>query len=153
MTSQRHRLALSYAIAFACSVLIPSKPAAADDIGTLQCPSVMEVTVAKNKYSAWHIYSNKPLRLTGANIQYAQDNEEAWLDPVETKELNDDNLSVASTFALARHQAGNDLSLVCHYGVHAQLSRNIPKHMRECKLLQHRRFDELREAEFEVSCK
>lgn len=64
----------------------------------LQCPSVLSTQVEEEKYTGWEIYCNNPLRLTGADIAYAEGNLDATLDPNETKRLNDDHLSTLSVY-------------------------------------------------------
>ena len=121
---------------------------------TLECPNVMAHIVDKKKHPGWSIYSNMPVRLTGASIAYVVDGHlEATLEPDETNRLNDENLSTAQVFQLARHRDAKDLSLPCHYGVHAQLSKAIPATTRECSIVHHERFDETKQGEFEAFCK
>lgn len=116
----------------------------------LNCPPVMVTQVDKAAHVGWLVYSNQPLRLTGSDIEYAVDGHlEATLDPDGEKQLNDDQLSVSSIFRIANHRSKGPFSLVCRYGVHAQLSRTIPRHIKECIVIRHGRFAEV---EFEVSC-
>lgn len=119
---------------------------------TLECPHVLATNVVAEKHSGWLIYSNDPLRLTGANIEFYANNEDAILDPDKTTHLGDENLSVVQTFRLAEHRDIKKPSLVCHYGVHAQLSRELPLGTVECKVVQHQRFGP-NEFEFEASCR
>lgn len=119
----------------------------------LECPNVMAHTVDRTQHPGWTIYSNMPVRLTGADIEYFVDEHyEATFEPDESNRLNDDNLSTAKVFDLTKHREAKDLSLVCHYGVHAQLSRAIPKNIRECTIVHRGRFDETKEGEFRVFC-
>lgn len=135
------------------AIMAQAKTLAAETI--LECPIVMEHTVDKTKYAGWLIYSNMPVRLTGADIQYIVDQQyEATLEPDQVNRWNDDNLSTAQVFQLTKHKDTKDLSLVCHYGVHAQLSRLIPTKIRECTIVHHGRFKETEvEGEFKVFCK
>ncbi len=119
----------------------------------LECPPVLATKVLAEKHRGWSIYSNKPLRLTGADIAFAVENEDATLDPDETKHLDDENLSIVSIFLLAKHREVKKPSLVCHYGVHAQLSRALLPNVVECTVVQRQRFNDLKEFEFEASCK
>jgi hypothetical protein len=119
----------------------------------LECPNVMAHTVDRKQHSGWSIYSNMPVRLTGADIQYVVDEHlEAALEPDQIKYLNDENLSTAKVFQFMRHLGLEGLSLVCHYGVHAQLTKAIPASVRKCTIVHHGRFDETREGEFKVFC-
>jgi hypothetical protein len=119
----------------------------------LDCPTVMAHTVDKTKHPGWSIYSNMPVRLTGADIAYVVDRHyEATLEPDQTDYWNDDNLSTAQVFQLTKHKGANDLSLVCHYGVHAQLSKAIPAKTRVCTIVHRRRFDETKEGEYSAYC-
>ena len=120
----------------------------------LECPEVMVHSVDRSKHPGWEIYSNSPLRLTGADIAFVVDDHlDATLDPDETKRLNDDNLSTAQFFHLAKHRNNRPFSLVCHYGMHAQLSKAIPRNLLECSVVHHERFHDAKEGEFEVFCK
>lgn len=118
----------------------------------LECPPILASTVSAEKYPGWFIYSNDPLRLTGADIAYVSDNEDATLDPDTTRHLDDTNLSVVTVFRLSEHPEAKNPMLVCHYGTHAELSRAIPPGATACSIIQHRQFDELKEAEFIASC-
>ncbi|HXH86580.1 MAG TPA: STY0301 family protein [Nitrospira sp.] len=118
----------------------------------LQCPPVLATTVVAKKYRDWSIYSNDPLRLTGADVAYVVDHEDALLDPDETRQLNDGDLSEVQIFRLTQHRDVKEPELVCHYGVHAQLSRDVPRAAVECKVVHHGRFGP-EESEFEASCR
>ena len=148
------RAALSSRIALLLASLVLAPPAsmAAKVSVALKCPSVLATSVLAQKHRGWSIYSNDPLRLTGADIAIAVENEEGWLDPDETKHLSDENLSVVHTFRLAKHRDIKNPSLVCHYGVHAELSRELPRGAVECEVVQHQRFGP-KEFEFEASCR
>jgi len=125
---------------------------ASEDV--LKCPNVMAHTVDRRKHPGWTVYSNMPVRLTGADITYVVDQHyEATLAPDQTNRLNDGNLSIEQVFQLTKHRDTKDLSLLCHYGVHAQLIKAIPGNMRECSVVHHGRFDETKEGEFEASCR
>ena len=123
------------------------------DRTALACPSSFSVAVNKELYTGWFVYSNNPLRLTGADITYSEDHEEAMLDPNDTLRLDDDRLSTVSTFRLPKTWSAIDFNLVCHYGVHAQLSRKIPHSLYECQVIQHGRFNDRTEFEFQAICK
>lgn len=134
--------------------VIPAAPASAAASGSvaLECPPVLATSVVAEKYRGWSIYSNDPLRLTGADIEFAVDHEEGLLDPDEIKHLGDANLSVVRIFRLAEHRDVRNPSLVCHHGVHAQLSRELPHGAVECTVVQHERFGP-EEFEFEARCR
>lgn len=120
----------------------------------LECPNIMAHTVDKNKHPGWSIYSNMPVRLTGADIAYVVDQHyEATLEPDQMDRWNDNNLSTAQVFQLTKHRDAKDLSLVCHYGVHAQLTKAIPGNIRECTVVHRERFDDPKEGEFKAFCK
>ena len=120
----------------------------------LECPNIMAHAVEENKHPGWSVYSNMPVRLTGADIAYLVDQHyEATLEPDHTDRWNDDNLSTAQVFQLTKHRDAKDLSLVCHYGVYAQLTKAIPGSIRECTVVHHGRFDGTKEGEFRVFCK
>lgn len=119
---------------------------------SLACPQVMAHAPIKEQHPGWLVYSNDPLRLSGADIAYVVDSHlEATLEPDAVTALNDANLSTASVFRLGKHRGKGPFSLVCHYGVHAQLSRVIPKGVNECTLVRHGRFDD-QDGEFGMSC-
>lgn len=118
----------------------------------LECPPILATSVIAEKYRGWLVYSNDPLRLSGADILYVVDHEEGALDPDEVSQLDDEDLSVVHTFRLVEHRDIARPALVCHYGVHAQLSRELPPGAVECKVVQHRRYGP-REFEFEASCR
>jgi hypothetical protein len=117
----------------------------------IECPSVLATTVVARKYKGWFIYSNDPLRLTGADIAYLVDHEDATLDPDETRELKDESESVVQIFRLKQHREAEKPELVCHYGIHAQLSRTIPPRAVECEVI-HYRIPRQEEIDFEASC-
>jgi len=118
----------------------------------LSCPSVLATQVVTEKHPDWLVYSNDPLRLTGADIAVSGEHDQGWLEPDETKQMPDENLSLVSIFRLAEHRDIERPSLVCHYGVHAQLSRALPSGTTECKVTKHRRFGP-NEYQFEASCR
>lgn len=121
------------------------------DKSVLECPQVMAHVPVKSKYPGWFVYSNKPLRLSGADIRFIGDSHlEGTLDPDRVERLNDRDLSIASVFDLLKHRDEKPFSLDCHYGVHAQLSREISDELIECTVIRHVRFGE--EGEFKVSC-
>lgn len=118
----------------------------------LECPSVMAHLPVKENYPGWAVYSNKPLRLTGADIEFVVESHlEATLDPDRTTRLNDADLSTVSVFNLLKHRSDKPFTLVCHYGVHAQLSRSIPASFTECTIIQHGRITD-DNGEFKVIC-
>jgi hypothetical protein len=121
----------------------------------LRCPSSLSVVVNSDLYKGWGVYSNNPLRLTGADISFfdAVTNEEATLDPNETVRLNDRLWSTVSTFLLPRKQGGAVFHLLCNYGEHALLNREIPSSLSECHVTRHGRFNDSTEFEFEAGCK
>ena len=128
-----------------------SSVALAKQPDALVCPAVMASRIDKSAHSDWAIYSNSPLRLSGADIQFVVDGHlEATLDADEDIRLNDDALSKASIYRLSVHRDAQPFTLVCHYGVHAQLSRNLPRSAQECKVIKHGRFTKI---EFEASCR
>jgi hypothetical protein len=124
---------------------------------TRQAPALparqfLRLTFAPTSIRDWSLYSNDPLRLTGADIAYVSD-EDSTLDPDETKQPDDRNLSVIALFHLRRHPGLKNASLVCHYDEHAQLSRALPPGITECAVTRHRQFDENTESEFEAICR
>lgn len=143
---------LRIALLAAFNVFAPLSAAHAQASGALECPPVLATKVLAEKHPGWSIYDNDPLRLTGADIEYAINNEDATLNPDEVRELNDANLSVVQVFRLKAHRRAKDPSLVCHYGVHAQLSRAIPQQIAECRVVQRRQFGP-EQTEFEASCR
>ena len=142
---------LKSALLLAGFVLAPAASVAAKAGAALECPPVLVTKVLAERHRGWSIYSNDPLRLTGADIAYVS-NEDATLDPDETAHLSDENLSVVQVFRLAKHPEAKNPWLVCHYGVHAELSRNLPRGAVECKVIQHQQM-RTTEAEFEASCR
>lgn len=139
---------ISFCIALGTQVSI-----AGETRSILACPGVFKTRVVESEHTQWNIYSNNPLRLTGAHILYFCDNEECTLDPDETRRLTDDQLSTVQVFRLADHPEAKHPVLVCEYGVHAQLSREIPAHQSQCSVTQHGRFYDAVDFEFEVVCK
>ena len=127
------------------------RSAHADVKPKLECPPVLATKILADKHPGWSVYANDPLRLTGADILYAVDNEDATLNPDEVKELSDANLSVVQIFRLRSHGHLEDPWFVCHYGVDAQLSRKLPRHATECRIVQRRQFGP-EQSEFEASC-
>lgn len=119
----------------------------------LECPQIMAHTPVKEKYPGWTVYSNDPVRLTGADITFVtRDQEDGSLDPDQVVHLNDSNLSVVSVFRLLKHHSKAPFSLVCHYGVHAELIKAIPYRVKECAVVHHMEYG-AGEGEFTVSCK
>jgi hypothetical protein len=105
------------------------------------------------EHPGWAIYSNKPLRLSGADFGYTVDTHlESTLDPDRVDRLNDENLSTASVFQLAKHRRQSPFKLFCQYGIHAMLTRTIPKDVAECLVVHHGRFGP-EEGEFKVLCR
>lgn len=139
-------VAFSMALAAQTSMAVESP-------STLVCPGVFKTKVVESEHKGWNVYSNNPLRLTGADISYFCDNEECTLNPDETRHLNDDRLSTTQIFRLADHREAWKPILVCEYGVHAMLSREIPAHLTLCTVTHHARFDETKEFEFEAVCR
>jgi hypothetical protein len=140
-------------IAAMLCLILPSPPSfAAKVAAAVECPAVLATRVLAEKYRGWSIYSNDPLRLTGADVYYVADHEDATLDPDATEELGDENLSVVQIFRIREHPEAKSPWLDCHYGVHAQLSRRLPRGAMECKVVHHRRVGE-QEIEFEASCR
>ena len=147
------RLAAVVAVAVGCALLLDTATASAGAAtASLACPPVLAVDVRADKHPGWSLYSNDPLRLTGADIAFVSD-EDSILDPDETKQPDDRDLSVIALFHLRRHPELKDASLVCHYGEHAQLSRALPPGITECAVTRHRQFDEKTEAEFAAMCR
>lgn len=126
---------------------------AAESRSLLECPGVLKTKVVGSEYNGWNIYSNNPSRLTGADISYSCENEECTLDPDETMRLNDDHWSTAQIFRLADHHEAKNPVLICEYGVHAELRREISVHLTQCTITRHARFNDAKEFEFEVVCK
>jgi len=152
--SERRRAGLPSRIALLLAsflVAAPVSPATKGSIA-LECPPVLATSVVAEKYRGWFVYSNDPLRLTGADIAFFVDHEDGWLDPDEISHLNDEDLSVVHTFRLVEHRDIEHPMLVCHYGVHAQLSRALPPGAVECTVVQHQRFGP-EEFEFEALCR
>lgn len=139
-------VAFSMALAAQTSMAVESP-------STLACPGVFKTKVVESEYNGWKVYSNNPLRLTGVDISYFCDNEECTLNPDETKRLNDEHLSTAQIFRLADHHEAKNPVLVCEYGVHAELTREIPVHLAVCTVTHHARFNDAKEFEFEGVCK
>jgi hypothetical protein len=124
-----------------------------EELASLECPPIMAHEPLKEQHPGWFVYSNRPLRLSGADIAYVVDSHyEATLEPDRVNQLNDDSLSTSSVFQLAKHRSRKPFSLVCHYGVHAQLSRTIPEGIVECIVVHHGRFGD-EQGEFKVSCR
>lgn len=144
--------ALRISFVAAANMFPPISSAHAQASSALECPPVLATKVLAEKHPGWSIYDNDPLRLTGADIEYAVDNEDATLNPDEVRELNDANLSIVQVFRLKAHRRAKHPSLVCHYGVHAQLSRTIPQQAAECTVIQRRQFGP-EQFEFEASCR
>jgi hypothetical protein len=140
-------------VVFAVWILTPHVGFTGNLAPVLECPDALAIKISTEKYPGWFIYSNNPLRLTGADIAYISSNEDATLDPDEVKDLNDEDLSVVSVFRLSEHKSAKNPELVCYYGVHAQLSRRIPPVATECSVLEHRRFDEINVPQFVASCR
>jgi hypothetical protein len=149
-----HRTAppLRTALLLASFVLTPAASRAAEVSVALECPPVLATRVLAEEHRGWSIYSNDPLRLTGADIAYVVNNEGATLNPDATRYLSDENLSEVQIFRLAVHPEVTKPWLVCHYGVHAELSRELPRGAVECKIVQHQRFGP-QQFEFEASCR
>lgn len=128
---------------------------AAKSIVVLECPYVMATTVSAEKHRGWSVYSNNPLRLTGADIAFISpnSNEDATLDPDEVKHLNDEDMTDVSVFRLVKHSEAKRPSLICHYGIHAQLSRSIPAHSTECLVIHHQSYGDIDKPEYLVQCK
>jgi hypothetical protein len=135
-----------------CFVAAAPALAAGGAGASIACPQVMATRVLAGKYRGWEVYSNDPLRLTGADVEYDVGHEEALLDPDETRDLNDPGLSVAQIFRLKEHAEAKDPWLICHYGEHAQLSREIPRGAVQCEVVHHRSLGQ-DEIEFEASCR
>ena len=153
MQRSRHTLdECLLALAAAGFLCGPQAPLAAQSAPVLECPPILATRISIEKYRGWSLYSNNPLRLTGADIAYVSDNEDATLDPDSTRNLDDQNLSVVSVFRLSEHREARNPELVCYYGIHAQLSRAIPPGATRCSVIHHRQFDELKESEFVASC-
>ena len=147
--SRMHRLLRGLARVCAAALACSTGLAHAD---SLRCPGSLSVSVNEKAYPGWEVYSNDPLRLTGADVSYLAGNEEATLDPQQPVRLNDDRLSTVSVYDLRKAGGRHELYLDCHYGIHAQLSRAIPPSMTECRVVHHGAFDDTREFEFEVGC-
>jgi hypothetical protein len=130
-----------------------SQSAGPAENGKISCPAVMAHAPLKDEHRGWNVYSNKPLRLSGADLAYTVDSHlEATLDPDRVDRLNDELWSTASVFQMTKHRRKGPFMLVCHYGVHAQLSRAVPKQVAECVVVRHGRFGP-EEGEFEVVCR
>lgn len=132
------------------AVILPASVSNAAD--ALKCPGSLSTSVNQGAYAGWRVYSNNPLRLTGADISYVDGGVEATLDPDRRLPLNDEKLSSAGIYNLRSAGRRHVLYLDCHYGEHAQLSRVIPKSMSECRVVHHGRFDDAQDFEFEVTC-
>ena len=145
-------LAPTTLLSLATFILASPSAKATESAIEISCPPVLATRVIAQRHRGWLIYSNNPLRLTAANIAFDGEHDGGWLEPDETKHLSDENLSVVSSFRLAEHRDLARPSLVCHYGVHAQLSRNLPSGATECKVIKHLRFG-ANEYEFEASCR
>ena len=118
----------------------------------IACPQVLKTVVDKPLYKDWSIYSNDPLHLTEAWVMensIPPSHLEGMLDPDSAIELNDDQLSVQSTYRLP-HARDRQFWLQCQYGVHAQLTKALPKTIAQCVFLQHRRIYDW--IEFEAAC-
>jgi hypothetical protein len=144
------RFVISCMLISFCSADAHSVAASVEKI-TLACPPVMAHLPVKEDYPGWAVYSNKPLRLTGADIEFVVESHlEATLDPDRTTRLNDADLSTVSVFNLLKHRSDKPFTLACHYGDHAQLSRSIPDSFTECTIVQHGRITD--DGEFKVFC-
>jgi hypothetical protein len=144
-------IALRLALILASSGLPLSATVGKDEV-LFACPSVLATTVDAGKYSGWSIFSNDPLRLTGVDIELAEGDDDAPLEPDETKYLNDEDGSVVQIFRLTRRRTNKQYQLVCHYGEHAQLSRALPASAVECSVVQRQQLVST-EYEFGASCK
>jgi hypothetical protein len=122
-----------------------SLPVFAGGVGgpILECPQVMVHRADPAAHPGWAIYSNDPLRLSGADVMYVVDSHlEATLDADEVRRLNDESQTEISVFHVSAHRRQGPFTLVCQYGDHAQLAREIPKQARECTVLRRQFFAE-----------
>lgn len=117
----------------------------------LECPKVMVHRPDPAAHPGWAIYSNEPLRLSGADLMYSADSHlESTLDPDEVRALNDEKQSELSIFRISKHRAEAPFTLICQYGVHAQLARQLPRQVKECTVVRRKSFAE--EGEVDVKC-
>jgi hypothetical protein len=146
-------LRMALIVLSAASTAAMSQTAGSAANGPIACPAVMAHVPSKDEHRGWNVYSNKPLRLSGADLAYTVDSHlEATLDPDRVDRRNDELWSTASVFQLTKHRRKGPFMLVCHYGVHARLSRAVPKQLAECVVLRHGRFGP-DEGEFEAACR
>lgn len=126
---------------------------AAADAGTpvLACPTVMVHRADPDAHPGWTIYSNDPLRLSGADFLFVVDGHlEATLDPDEVRVLHDENQTEIRVFRVARHRRKGPFTLLCEYGEHAQLIRPLPTQIEECTVVRRQAFGD--EGAVEVRC-
>lgn len=117
----------------------------------LECPKVMAHRPEPTAHTGWTIYSNDPLRLSGADLMYIVDSHlEATLNPDEVRALNDENQSELSVFRIFKHRAQAPFTLICQYGDHAHLARRLPAQVKECTVVRRKSFAE--EGEVDVKC-
>lgn len=117
----------------------------------VECPKVMVHRADAGAHPGWVIYSNEPLRLSGADFMYIVDSHlEATLDPDEVRRLNDESQTEVSVFRVTKHRREGPFTLLCEYGDHAQLIRSIPKQVKECTVVRRKSFGE--EGAVEVKC-
>ena len=127
-------------------------PAAASAKTKLECPQVMVHRADPTAHPGWKIYSNEPLRLSGADLMYVVDSHlEATLDPDSVKTLSDANQSELSVFHVAKYRGRGPFTLICHYGDHAQLARPLTKEVEECTVVRRKVFSF--EGEVDVKCR
>ena len=132
-------------------IIVASTLAAAPK--NLECPAVMAHVPVAEAHPGWTVYSNKPLRLSGMDVEYVVDGHlEATLDPDDVRRPGDSRSSTVSVFDLGKHRSDRPFVLVCHYGVHAQLSRNLPQEAAQCVATQHE-ISGADDTEFEAYCK
>jgi hypothetical protein len=145
----------------AASILIISlcllRIAFAETVQELQCPSILDVAVNKEKYKEWQVYANDPLRLSGAWITRSDGGHlDETPDPDRTEIIKDDNNTHVEIYYLhtLKKQFGMPWNLQCFYGEHVELTREIPKSLSECRVLRHQIWNSANnEPEFEAFCK
>lgn len=139
--------------AFVClvSAALAGQAIAGSANSVIECPKVMVHRADAAAHPGWTIYSNDPLRLSGADFMYIVDSHlEATLDPDEVRRLNDENQTEVSVFRVSKHRREGPFTLLCEYGDHAQLSRLLPEQVKECTVVRRKSFGE--EGAVEVKC-
>jgi hypothetical protein len=105
----------------------------------LRCPPVLSVKVNEEKHKGWTIYSNNPLRLSGAWITRSDGGHlDETPETDKTERLNDQSQTLVHIHYLKtfKRRFGEPWNLQCFYGDHAQLTHKIAKALTGCRVLQ-----------------